>query len=44
MKKKKLTRKKYTNSFASKEILGLEDAIDIREINNIKLANQMLKI
>jgi hypothetical protein len=24
--------------------IGLEDAIDIREINNIKLANQYLKL
>jgi len=28
----------------SKESINLEDAIDIREIRNIKLANQMLKI
>ncbi len=28
----------------SKENISLEDAIDIREINNLKMANQLLKL
>ena len=28
----------------SKQDINLEDAIDIREIKNIKLANQLLKV
>ena len=39
---KQVLRTKYTNSFKAGQI-DLEDAIDIREINNLKLANQMLK-
>ena len=38
-----MLRKQYTSAVAQKGI-DLEDAIDLREIKNIKLANQLLKI
>ena len=40
----KLLEQNVQMAFLSKEDINLEDAIDIREIKNIKLANQMLKV
>ena len=43
MKKKKRFRKQYTTALQA-GLIDLTDAIDIREIKNINLANQLLKI
>ena len=44
MKKKKLCLKIIFKWHYNNKVIELEDAIDLREIKNIKLANQLLKI
>ena len=38
-----MLRKQYTNGVTANSI-ELEDAIDVREIKNVKLANQVIKV